>query len=75
VIGTDRWRSEPPCVRQGVPHGQTESEGRQYQKSSIKKDSGDEDWTELDWTRSIKNFWPSNSNEREMREATMWKRR
>jgi hypothetical protein len=45
------------------------------QKSSIKKESGDEDWTELDWTRSIKNFWPSNSNEREMREATMWKRR
>ena len=25
VIGTDRWRSEPPCVRKGVPHGQTES--------------------------------------------------
>jgi hypothetical protein len=49
--------------------------GRQYQKSSIKKDSGDYDWTELDWTRSIKNFWSSNSNEREMREATMWKRR
>jgi hypothetical protein len=21
----DRWRSEPPCVRKGVPHGQTES--------------------------------------------------
>ncbi len=46
-----------------------------YQKSSIKKDSGDEDWTELDWTRSIKNFWPSDSNEREMLEATMRKRR
>jgi hypothetical protein len=27
VIGTDRWRSEPPCVRKGVPHGQTESGG------------------------------------------------
>jgi hypothetical protein len=24
--------------------------GHKYQKSSIKKDSGDEDWTELDWT-------------------------
>jgi hypothetical protein len=20
VIGTNRWRSEPPCVRKGVPH-------------------------------------------------------
>jgi hypothetical protein len=27
VIGTDRWRSEPPCVSKGVPHGQTESGG------------------------------------------------
>jgi hypothetical protein len=27
VIGTDRWRSEAPCVRQGGPHGQTESGG------------------------------------------------
>jgi hypothetical protein len=27
VIGTDRWRSEPPCARQGVPRGQTESGG------------------------------------------------
>jgi hypothetical protein len=27
LIGTDRWLSEPPCVRQGVPHGQTESGG------------------------------------------------
>jgi hypothetical protein len=27
--------------------------GVEYQKSSIKKDSGDEDWTELDWTRSV----------------------
>jgi hypothetical protein len=27
VIGTDRWMSEPPCARQGVPHGQTESGG------------------------------------------------
>ena len=23
MIGTDRCRSEPPCVRKGVPHGQT----------------------------------------------------
>jgi hypothetical protein len=27
MIGTGRWRSEPPCARQGVPHGQTESGG------------------------------------------------
>jgi hypothetical protein len=27
VIETDRWRSEAPCVRQGVPRGQTESGG------------------------------------------------
>ena len=55
--------------------GKPRRRGRQHQKSSIKKDSGGEDWTELAWTRSIKNFWPSNSSEREMREATMWKRR
>ena len=27
MIGTDRWRSEPPCVRNGMPHGQTDSGG------------------------------------------------
>jgi hypothetical protein len=27
VIGTDRWSSKPPCVRKGVPHGQTGSGG------------------------------------------------
>jgi hypothetical protein len=27
VIGTDRWRSEPLCVRKGVPHGQSERGG------------------------------------------------
>jgi len=27
VIGTDRWKSEPPCVREGVAHGPTESGG------------------------------------------------
>jgi hypothetical protein len=27
VIGTDGWRSEPPGVRKGVPHDQTESGG------------------------------------------------
>jgi hypothetical protein len=26
-IGTDRWRSESLCARQGVPHGHTESGG------------------------------------------------
>jgi hypothetical protein len=30
--------------------------GRQYQESSIKKDSGGEDWMELDWTRQLKEF-------------------
>ncbi len=45
------------------------------QKSSIKNDSGGEDWTELAWTRSIKISCPSNSSEREMREATMRKKR
>jgi hypothetical protein len=47
--------------------------GRQYRKSSIKKDSGSEDWMELDWTRQLKNSYPSNSSERKMREATTWK--
>jgi hypothetical protein len=28
--------------------------GRRYRKSSIKKDSGGEDWMELDWTRQLK---------------------
>jgi hypothetical protein len=27
VIGTNRWRTEPPCVRKGAPHDQTESGG------------------------------------------------
>ena len=27
MIGTDRWRSEPLCVRKGVPHGQSERGG------------------------------------------------
>ena len=27
------------------------NEESQYQRSNIKKDSGGEDWTELDWTR------------------------
>ena len=27
MIGTDKWMSEPPCVRKGMPHGQTESGG------------------------------------------------
>ena len=27
MIATYRWMSEPPCARQGVPHGQTESGG------------------------------------------------
>ncbi len=37
--------------------------------SSIKKDSGDYNWIELDWTQQLKtqqlkNSWPLNSNER-----------
>ena len=31
--------------------GRTRMRGRQYRKSSIKNDSGGEDWTALDWTR------------------------
>jgi hypothetical protein len=36
----------------------------QYRKSSIKKDSGGDDWMELDWTQMLKNSWPLNLNER-----------
>jgi hypothetical protein len=30
--------------------------GSQYRKISIKKDSGEGDWTELDWTPKLKEF-------------------
>jgi hypothetical protein len=33
------------------PRGRKRMRSHQYQRSSIKKDSGGEDWTELDWTR------------------------
>jgi hypothetical protein len=36
--------------------GRKRMRGRQYRKSSIKKDSGGEDWMELDWTRQLKSL-------------------
>jgi hypothetical protein len=39
--------------------------GRQYRKGSIKKDSGGEDWMELDSTRQLKSSEISNSSERQ----------
>jgi hypothetical protein len=33
--------------------GRKRMRGRHYRKSSIKKDSGGEEWMELDWTQQL----------------------
>ena len=53
--------------------GRKRMRGRQYRRNSTKKDSGGEDWMELDWTWQLKSSQPSNSSERKMRESTTWK--